>query len=264
MPIIKTDGGFIYKKTAKNAGFGRAKFLLIIFLCSIVVATGCLYLFPQLNIASFLRLNRYVIFDAKTYYIVYVDRGENYNDISDVAQSIKLKGGAGYVLNFDNNYYVVAGCYSILEDANAVKENLISYNTDVLCLNFDRLIISADFSSEQITTLKHCISLVNSAFENLYDVVLSLDRGEILDAEARQKLQVFKELCLEDKETLNRVFQNNFENIVTRVKIFQSEVISNYSMLLLSKNLSSDIKYSMASILNSFLILQNSIKKWFL
>ncbi|HAJ77900.1 MAG TPA: hypothetical protein DCO89_02390 [Clostridiales bacterium] len=261
MPIIQTEGGFIYKKTRKNAGFGKAKFLLILFLCGVMISVGCFCIFTKFDITSVLSLNKYLIYDAKTYYAVYVQKADDYRSVSSFAQDIKISDGAGYVLNFNNNYYVIASCYSSMEDAKSVAEKISNFDADVLEIKFDRLIISLELTNEQIRVLKHSTALVNTAFENLYNIVLSLDRGEIMDAEARQKLQVFKEICLEDKETFNKAFQNNLETVITRVKIFQSEVISNISMLLISQNLSSDIKYSIASILDSFSLLQKNIRK---
>ena len=261
MPIIQTESGFIYKKVRKNTSFGKTKFLLIMFLCSVLITAGCFYLFTKFDITSALSLNKYLIFESKSYYAVCMQKAEDYTEVSNVAQNIKISDGAGYVLKFNNNYYVVASCYSAYDDAKNVADKITNYSAEVLEIKFDRLIISLELKTEQIAALKHCCGVVNRAFDSLYEIVLCLDRGEILDAEARQKLQVFKEICLEDKETFNKAFQNNLETAITRVKIFQSEVISNISMLLISQNLSSDIKYSIASILDSFLTLQKNITK---
>lgn len=261
MPIIKTEGGYIYKKTTKSSGFKKAKFLFLLFIASITTITGSFFVFTKFDVTSALSLNRYLIFDSKTYYSVCIESGDSFSAVSETAQTIKLQDGAGYVLNMNNRYYVVASCYNSKEDASNVVNNLNGYSAEILEIKFDKLITSISFSSEQITAIKHSLNIVNTAFDKLYEVCLSLDRGEILDAEARQKLQVFKEICQEDKESLNKLFQNNFESVVTRVKIFQSEIISNISMLLISKNLSSDIKYSIISILDNFLTLQKNIKK---
>lgn len=261
MPIIKTDGGYVYKKMSKSTSFQKAKFLFLLFLVCILIFTSCFFIFSKFDITSALSLNRYLIFETKSYYAVCVESSDNFSEVSETAQNVKLQDGAGYVFNINNRYCVIASCYMSKDDAISVAEGINGYSAEVIEIKYDRLITSIKFSSEQIAALKHSLSVVNRAFENLYNVCLSFDRGEILDAEARQKLQLFKEICQEDKESLNKVFQNNFESLVTRVKIFQSEVISNISMLLISKNLSCDIKYSMVSILDSFLALQKNIKK---
>ena len=48
---------------------------------------------------------------------------------------------------------------------------------------------------------------------------------------------------------------------ITNVKIFNSEVISSLNAVILSDNLSVDLKYTIASLINSFLTLENSITK---
>ena len=121
--------------------------------------------------------------------------------------------------------------------------------------------MSAKYNSKQIGVLKYSLELVDRFFEIANQILISFDRGEILDAEARQKLQVFKETCQEDKETLIKAFKDSSDLVVTYVKIFQSEVISNLSSAIISKNLSSDLKYLIASTLNSFETLQKNIKK---
>ena len=123
------------------------------------------------------------------------------------------------------------------------------------------MILSAKYNSKQIGVLKYSLELVDRFFEIANQILISFDRGEILDAEARQKLQVFKETCQEDKETLIKAFKDSSDLVVTYVKIFQSEVISNLSSAIISKNLSSDLKYLIASTLNSFETLQKNIKK---
>ena len=82
-----------------------------------------------------------------------------------------------------------------------------------------------------------------------------------MPAEAKQKLQVFKETCQMEKEAFTKVFVNNCDVIVTNVKILESEVISNIGTLLLSDNLKGDIKYSASNLLSYFLTFETNVTK---
>lgn len=261
MPIIKTESGYIYKINKKNTKHKKAKFAFTLFFACIVLVVGVLYAFTKVDFTSALKLNKYLIFDKKAYFLVSVSGGQTYAGVSVDATNVKLQDGAGYVYSKNGKYYLIASAYKTFEEANSVATNITTYDTQVVEITFDKLIISAEFSQSQIETLKYSLNLVSRFFDKVSELILSFDRAELLDAEVRQKLQVFKESCQEDKETLSKAFQNSSENIVTYVKIFQNEAISNLSMLIVSQNLSSDMKYALVSTLASFETLQKNIKK---
>ncbi|MGN1213133.1 MAG: hypothetical protein ACI4TZ_03725 [Christensenellales bacterium] len=262
MPILQTEYGYIYKKNNKKTGTPTIVKLILFFVLSVIIVVGCFYVFSAVNLTNLFGLNKYKIFDEQKYFAVVVAEGKSYFDVSDIDKQIKQQGGAGYVLNLNNNCYVIANIYPTNEDAQKVCDNLSnSFNATVLTLKLSSLVLSTEYTSAQITALKNSLDLVNQSHQKLYDVCISLDKGEILDAEAKQKLQVFKESCQYQKESLAKVFLDNCDNIVTHVKIFESELISSLNALVLSDNLSVDIKYTMASILNSFLSMENSITK---
>ncbi len=261
MPIIKTNGGYIYKKVSKNTGAKKVRFIFLLFLCSVMIFVGCFFAFSKFDIVGALNLNKYLLFDETKYYAVSLFCGEDFSSIAEEVNGVKLNDGAGYVLKYQNRYHLIANIYSTKIDAENVANNNQNYESTILEIKLNKMIISKSFSGEEITALKHALGLVNRSYEKLYQICVSLDRGEILDAEAKQKLQVFKETCQEEKESFNQVFQNNFESIVSRVKIFQGEVISNISMILIGQNTSSEIKYAIASVVDNFISLQKTLTK---
>ena len=115
------------------------------------------------------------------------------------------------------------------------------------------------YTKEELNCLKKSLMLVNQSSEELYNLSISFDKKELLEAEAKQKLQVFRETCQMQKESLSKAFSEDCDNLVTNVKIFQSEVIYSLSALLLSDNFSVDIKWTMASVINNFANMQISI-----
>lgn len=261
MPIIQTETGYIYKKNVKSRRIPpsiKAFFIFVIIICLIV---GILYSTTFFNITSIFGLSKYKIFDKKIYYAVSIGSGDSFSEVSKLSVEIKQKNGSGYVYNINNKYYVVANLYSSKKDALKVCENLQDYNADILNLELNMMIVSQEYTSEQIKNIKNGLNLVNNTFDKLYGISLSLDRGEILQAEAKQKLQVFKETCQRDREMFNNAFKDNCDNLITNVKIFQSEVISNIGALMLSDKINSDIKYTNALIIDMFAKILKNIEK---
>lgn len=262
MPILQTEYGYIYKKNNKKTGVPKALKLFIFFVCFVAIMFACLNIFSLVDMTSLLGFNKYQIFSQTNYYAVVVAEGQSYFDVSGIDKQIKQQGGAGYVLNKDNKCYVIANIYASSEDAQKICDNLAqNFTTSILTINLSNLVLSADYAAEQISALKNCLDLVNQSYKKLYEVCISLDKGEILDAEAKQKLQVFKENCQYQKQSLSNMFADNCDNVVTNVKIFASELITSINAVILSDNLSVDIKYTIAGILNSFLSLQKNITK---
>ena len=261
MPIIKVENGYIYKKTTKNTAHKTTLFFFLLLLCSVVVISACFFAFTKFDLTATFGLNKYVIYEGSSFFAVSVEETEYAKELSEDASMLKLQDGAGYILKRNDKCYLIANSYSSIEQAQNVAANLTNYDAEVLELKFDRLVLSAQYTSEQIDILKHSISLVNRFFDRVQDISVSFDRAEILDAEARQKLQVFKETCQLEKENLSKAFSNGSDVVVTYVKIFQNEVISNLSSLIVSQNLSGDMKYIMVSTLVSFETFQKNIKK---
>lgn len=260
MPILQTEYGYIYKKNNNKTVLKTSFKVFLLFILIVIIVVGCFSVFSVVNFTNLFGLNKYQIFEQKQYYAVVVAEGQDYFAVSGIDKQIKEQGGAGYVLNLNNTCYVIANIYSTSNDAQKVCDNLVNtFNATILTVNLSNLVLSAEYTTEQITTLKNTLNMVNLSHKTLYDICLKIDKGEILDAEAKQKLQVFNETCQYQKQNLSKVFADNCDNIVTNVKIFASELISSINVLMLSNSLSVDIKYTIASIINSFLSLQNKV-----
>ena len=266
MPIIKTENGYIYKKTAKRTGFSKPLFLLLLFFLSICVVAGSFFVFSKVDITSALKLNKYMVFEEKTYFAISLNSADSFSKLSSKADEIKIRDGAGFVMKSGEKYYLIANVYASFEDAQKIATQLKSQQNDfdieILEIQFDRIIISSSHEMKQILMIKDALNMVNETFDNLNLIVSELDRGEIANIEALNKLKFFEKTCRENKETFANAFQNISENLIVNVKIFQSEVVSALSIISASQNLSSDIKHTILSVFQNFLALQNKILKW--
>src|SRR5574344_1299282 len=263
MPIIKIGDGYIYKNNKKGTkkNIPRALSVLLVFMMMIFSVALSFFTYTKFDVASALKLNRYMVFKEVSYYVVSLYSGDTYESVSQNLSSLKSQDGAGYVLKSNSIYYLIASVYNLRESAEKVVNSLQNFDAEVVNIKFESLVLSSDFSTDQISAIKYALGLVNRSFDKLYDLTISFDRGEMLEAEVKQKLQIYKESCQSDKESYAKVFENCCENIVTNIKIYQNEVIANLSALILSQNFSSDIKYINISDLVSFSNLQNAVKK---
>ncbi len=261
MPIIQVENGYIYKKNTKNTKMKKAVFILLLFVIAVLILASSMFAFSKFDFTSAFNMNKYLIYNSKSYYAISLKQGVSFAEVSDETNLIKIQDGAGFVYKQNGTYHLIASTYGSKSDAEKVINNISNYDAQIVEIKFDKLILSAKYTSEQIEMLRYSLGMVDRFFNVVESIIISFDRGEILDAEVRQKLQVFKESCQEDKENLAKVFKDNSDVVVTYVKIFQSEVISNLSSAIVSQNLSGDLKYITISTLSSFEMLQKNIKK---
>lgn len=260
MPIIQTENGYIYKKNKKKTGLGKGVKTFVAFFLIVAVVTICLYVFSIFDVTSVFGLNKYKIYNKTSYYGVYVAMGSSHAEVDDYIDDIKSIGGSGYIYVQNKNYYCLASIYLSKSDAEKVCENLSeNFFANIIQIELKDLVVEKSYTKEELNCLKKSLMLVNQSSEELYNLSISFDKKELLEAEAKQKLQVFRETCQMQKESLSKTFSEDCDNLVTNVKIFQSEVIYSLSALLLSDNFSVDIKWTMASVINNFANMQISI-----
>lgn len=261
MPIIMVENGYVFKLNSKNTKKHKLKFFSLLLVCCIAIVAILMLVFSKFNISALVGISKFEVYGGSSFYAVSLNSGYTFAEVSQNANMVKLQDGAGYVYQNGNTYYLLANIYRSKQDAERVLNNLTEYDASVVEIKFDKLVLNSNFSSTEIKELRRGIEIVDRFFETIHEITISFDMGEILDAEVRQKLQIFKETCQENKETFAKAFKDSGENIVTYVKIFHNEIISNLSALIISKNLSSDLKYISISTLVSFERFQQNVRK---
>ena len=260
MPIIQNGNYYIYKQNVKNRQKTR-KFSAILIFFLIILLVFCVFLtFTKINFTNMFNMNKYLIFEEKTYFGLSICSGEREEVLSNQTY-IRANGGAGYVYNSGEKYFLIASIYQTENDANSVAEKLTDYQTEIVKFKLENLILSAEYTSEQLTTLKYVLNQVNRAVIEISKITTSFDRGEILEGEAKQKLQIFGTSCQQDKESLSNAFPSCCDNIIAHAKIFCNQTVSYVTSTNLSTNFSSDAKNLMIEIVVNFLDFQKNIKK---
>lgn len=260
MPIIQNGSYYVFRQSGKNRQKSAKVMVFVMFLAIVFCVGLSFFAFSKINFANKFGLNNFLIFEHKTYFAVSVCQGEKESVLPN-QQPLKMSGGAGYVMQQDEKYFLLANIYDSIDDAQKVCQNLTSFEAEVVKIDLPRLVLGGDYSSQQISVLKYCLNVVGRAYKTLSEISQSFDRGEILEGEAKQKLQVFGTSCQEDKQSLSNVFGTNCDNIVVCAKIFLNETISNISACGLSTNFASDIKQCLINTIFDFANFQKSISK---
>lgn len=260
MPIIQNGSYYLYRKNYKKRQKFNKFIPILLFFCIVFAVFGTFYIFSQLNFADTLNINKCLIFEKKSYFVLSIFSGEREEVVSQQSAS-KANGAAGYVYEYDGKYYLIANIYESKSDAEIVAEKLIDYQTEILEIKLDNMILAGDYSSKQLSTLKYSLGQVNRAYNYIFNVISLFDHGEILEGEAKQKLQIFANSCQEDREMLANVFPSCCDNVVVYAKIFCNQTVSNISTTSLSTNFSSDSKMLLTQIVFNFFELQKNVKK---
>lgn len=260
MPIIHNGTYYIYHQNAKNRQKYRKFLPIFAFFGIIFVIIAVFYAFTKFDFVSVFNMNKYLIFDAKTYYAVSICSG-NREEVSSYQQAAKANGAAGYIYQTNQKFCLLANIYKSFNDAHSVVQKLTEYQAEIVELKLDKLILSAEYSAEQLSALKYVLNEVNRAVDAISEIVISFDRGEILEGEAKQKMQVFANSCQQDKEMLTSAFQYCCDGIVTYAKIFCNQTATNVMSANISTNFSSDAKRLMIDIVTNFVDLQKNVKK---
>ena len=260
MPIIQNGSYYVYQQNVKNRQKNHKIMPFFVFLMIIFVVFCVFYAFKQFDFVKVFNMNKYLIFEQKTYYAVSILSGDREEIVANQTMA-KSGGSAGYIYQSNQKYYLLANIYNSFDDANSVVQKLTEYQAEIVKIDLDRLILSAEYTPEQLSTLKYVLNGVNRSVDTITNIVTSFDRGEILEGEAKQKLQVFANSCQQDKETLAYAFPLCCDNIVAYAKIFCSQTASNANATNLSTNFSSDAKRLMIEIVFNFVDLQKNVKK---
>ncbi len=261
MPILKTNLGYSYKFNKKIKSKSKILKIISFVLIVSVVCVGAYYFVFYIPLANIFNLNRNMIFNNKKFYCIVMSSLQNYSEAVVLSEQIKNQGGAGYILNKDNSYMVLASAYELQEDALKVKNNLSSsqINVEILELNFKPLTIKINLNTNQITELKKSINLFVNQYKNLYDLSINYDSAKITTQELFTNINNNIETCQNNKESFNLAFKTVDDYSIVYVKIYLNNIISVLKSIQNTEKLSSELKYAYFQILNTYLELIGEI-----
>ena len=145
-------------------------------------------------------------------YAIYgVALGSYANKTSALEQSAVLQkqGGAGFVWESKNKFFVIASAYAEENDARLVKENLEKENfvPEIVKIEIGAITISGNYTTAEQNALVGAVTIYKTVFDNLYDISVALDTK--VSSEAQSLLFVADVENLVSKTKLN--FEAQFD-----------------------------------------------------
>ena len=148
----------------------------------------------------------------QTFYFVYYRTSDNAISASSLAQTASNYGGAGYILNYKDNYYVTFSCYSKETEAKAVCSNLKRRDLECAVLKVE----VKEYKLGNRTAKKNQklylgnLNTLSSLSSLAYECANGLDTGEYSQSKA-------KDILASITDTLNGLLKTNKNNCFTGI-----------------------------------------------
>lgn len=134
-----------------------------------------------------------LIYESDYYFVCYTVR-DNALSADAISDTVSSYGGAGYVLEYEGNYYVTVACYYTENEAKTVKNSLLrrGLNCSVLEVNTSEYSVKSADLRKNGELYKGNLNTLYSLSKLCYGCANGLDTGEINQTSARNVLKDVK------------------------------------------------------------------------
>lgn len=173
-----------------------------------------------------------------------------------IAQQTSQRGGAGFVYETDNLYYVLASAYEEENDARLVQKNLSEsgISSKIIEIEIPQPEFSGISSEEQKKSFLSALSQIKSAFVKLYDISISLDTGATDETKAKIEviatngdLEVAHKKISRGESAVDGIYYQQISNTFNEIEDILNE-LKDYENIS-GVSLSSKIKFGYISII---------------
>ncbi len=180
------------------------------------------------------------------------------NTLVSCIEELQSSNGAGFVLEKEGCFYLIASAYESINDAELVKNNLkqSSVEAEILTFEKEKIMIEGNFNLQEKEILQDTLKCNLNLFKRLYDVAISLDTGVVDKNKAKVECNNIYSSFIATKTNFESFFKdenlsddllqikNNLQNINNSLSTLASE---NYQTS--SQTFSSLIKQTYCKIL---------------
>ena len=214
---------YAYNKKSKPKGV-LTKSLAATFVFAAVITVAVL-VYLSLTIG---RLT--VIIEAQKCYALSFGGFSTTEKAESYAKIIANRGGAGYIVNSDNVFYVVACIYLENSDAQSVYKNLTEEGEDVSIIALETSLqnIELKCSVKEVETFHAGIASIKESFVLCNKLAADLDRGQDKNEVAVQLAESYDKL-LEIKEKLSDEKFERITKLISKLLDNINKVVSNVS-----------------------------------
>jgi hypothetical protein len=276
MPKIKPKGylsEYTYKKSAKKNRTKVKKLPHKLFFGAIIFVTLFILvffanIFSNIITPGRIQLNRGEKIAKEHYiYAVELNNFDNIQQANDTSEGYKEQLAAGYVLNDNGTYRILASMYQTRSNAESVVENLKEndINGAIIPIKLPALYLNLTLNKEEVDKVKQIMKTWYDAYVALYDLSVKLDKGEITVEQSQVELEQLKS----NFETIINEFYNKFEVVkdseLIYIKIYLNMFLDKLSELTTldttSSTYSSNIKLGYFLIVTDYLNLLTELAK---
>lgn len=188
-------------KIKKLGAFAIVLFLISIglvlsfadFVSSRLTGGGSLFIGGKIKISSF------------NIYAIEIGAFSDYSQAQNLANSVKNKGGAGYILQ-SGDYHVFLSMYESLADAEQVKSNLEKQGLTVKIYNINMPTIDIKYRGEE-RLLTNALKEFKDVYRKIYELSISYDSNEISKIKVLANLEGYieeiKDICDDLEEEID-------------------------------------------------------------
>ncbi|MDE6504498.1 MAG: hypothetical protein K2L42_01350 [Clostridia bacterium] len=145
-------------------------------------------------------------FKSAFYFVCYAVK-DNAVSAGSVSDAVSSFGGAGYVLEYGNAYYITVSCYYTEQDAQTVCKGLKKRNLDceVLAIEKDEYALQSIGAKSKTQLYTGNLNTLQSLSHMAYDCANALDTGEYSQNNA-------KAVVFSIENTINGLMKANADN----------------------------------------------------
>lgn len=217
---------------------------MFIFVFSIVCVAVCVFIaqfFASVLTVGSLQVSSTANNSLSEFKVYAVSLG-NYSTKSSaqsVASTYKQRNAAGYVIEANGSYHVIASAYEKENDAKLVQDNLVQENitTQIIVLTFNEVELQNVSSTAQEKIFVESLGVFKTVYLDLYDISVSLDTNVIDITKARIEIIAVKANVEEKLESIKRgttsvdgmyyqIIKNKYNeiiNMLTDLKNYEEE-----------------------------------------
>lgn len=202
-----------------------------------------------------------------TYYALDMGHYDNVNDAKTTANIVSQAGGAGFVWKESETKYVVIGSvYPNESDCEKVVQNLSeNYKAGVYKITLKKCkFVIEDISKKEQLTIRDIIEFCSGVYEELYNISLDYDTGNISNIAVGAKANSLKSKVMNYKNQIDllniKYSSNNLQNIFDTLQYIENSLDLLVNQMLTTENNLNLVKYAFVDILRASFNLRNSLK----
>jgi len=158
---------------------------------------------------------------SREYYILYIESDyETPEDINEDMENLRLRGGAGNILDFINNSCIALNVYLTLPQATKVQKNLLEQNVSAKIYTYKTTKYNLKYNTENDqTVIKTCNNFIQNLITNLYELIVKFDTDLINENNLEIEINSLNILCVQQLNNMRTIL--NYEDNIYYKKILK-------------------------------------------